>query len=300
VTLRLAVIVPFLNEEQHLGALLDSMERQQRPPDRLVLVDDGSSDRSPEMAAAFAREHPYATLLRRPRRPPERDRMVRAHELRAFEWALALTPDWDVAAKLDADLDLSPDLFAEIERRFEADPRLGMAGAYLSALDAQGRPERQRCPPDHVEGENTFYRRECFEAISPLPPILGWDTIDEARARMRGWRTASFEMPAGDPIHLRRMGSHDGVLRGSRRAGLAAWAYGAHPMHVLGGAVVRMGDPPRVLCGVHYVAGWVLAAARRVPRAEPELRRFVRVENLRSLRGRLRAWGRGATPDAGS
>jgi hypothetical protein len=287
--MRLVVVVPFLNEEEHLGSLLASVACQQRPPDELVLVDDGSSDRSPEMAAAFARMHPYATLLRRPRRPAERDRMVRAHELRAFEWGLAQTAGWDVAAKLDADLQLSSDLFGEIERRFEADPRLGIAGAYLSALDGEGRPRRQRCPAHHVEGENTFYRRACLEEISPLPPILGWDTIDELRARMAGWSTASFAMPGGDPLHLRRMGSHDGILRGFRRAGLAAWAYGAHPLHVLGAGVVRMSEWPRLLCGLHYLAGWALAAARRAPRAEPGLRRFVRDEQRRRLRRRLPA-----------
>jgi biofilm PGA synthesis N-glycosyltransferase PgaC len=291
--MQLAVVVPFLNEEEHLESLLASVASQQRPPDQLVLVDDGSSDRSPELAAAFARDHAYATLLHRPRRPPERDRMLRAPELRAFEWGLARTRDWDVAAKLDADLQLSPDLFAEIERRFEADPRLGIAGAYLSALDADGRPRRQRCPADHVEGENTFYRWACLQAIAPLPPILGWDTIDEVRARMAGWRTASFAMPSGDPLHLRRMGSHDGVMRGFRRAGLAAWVYGAHPLHVLGAGVARMVERPRLLCGLHYLTGWAMAAARRVPRAEPELRRFVRDEHRRRLRGLLAARHRG-------
>jgi hypothetical protein len=288
VTLRIAIIVPFLNEEKYLGTLLDSVARQERPPDQLVLVDDGSNDRSPEMAAAFAREHAYATVLRRPPRPPERDRMMTVPELRAFDWALSRTSDWDVVAKMDADLELSPDLFAEVERRFEANPQLGITGAYVSALDADGRPQRQRCPVYHVEGENTFYRRECLEAIRPLPFIHAWDTIDEVRARMAGWRTESFATPAGDQLHLRRMGSHDGVLRGYRRAGLAAWGYGAHPLQLIATAIVRMREPPPVLCGVHYLAGWAMGPLKRFPRAEPELRRFVRKENLRRLRGLLR------------
>jgi hypothetical protein len=281
----LVTIVPFLDEEEHLPTLLATIERQERLPDRLLLVDDGSSDRSPEIARAFAARHPFATVLRRERRPRERDRMVRAPELKAFAWALAAVADWDVAAKLDADLALSPDLFAEIEQCFEGDPGLGMAGAFLASRDERGATHRQRCPPRHVEGENTFYRRACWEQIAPLPAILGWDTIDEARARMRGWRTASFAMPSGDPIHLRRMGSHDGQLRGLRRAGLSAWAYGAHPAHVLLAGAARMADRPRVLCGLHYLAGWALAAVRRAPRAEPELRRFVARENLARIRG---------------
>jgi hypothetical protein len=214
--------------------------------------------------------------------------MVRAHELRAFQWGLEQTGGYDVVAKLDADLKLPPDFLSEIERQFQADPRLGVAGAYLSAESEHGTLIRQRCPSDHVEGENTFYRRDCFHDISPLPPILGWDTIDEVRARMHGWRTASFEIPAGDPVHLRRMGSHDGLLRGYRRAGLAAYAYGAHPIHVLLAGIDRMRERPVALAGLNYLLGWAAAAARRVPRAEPELRAYVRSENKRRIRALLR------------
>jgi hypothetical protein len=81
-------------------------------------------------------------------------------------------------------------------------------------------------------------------------------------------------------MHLRPMGSHDGLLRGYRRAGLAAYAYGAHPAHVMVGAAARMRQRPRLLAGINYLAGWTLAAIRRAPRAEPELRRQVRRENI--------------------
>jgi hypothetical protein len=187
---------------------------------------------------------------------------------------------------MDADLMLPPDLFSELESRFVDDPNLGIAGAFVQAPDESGVLHRQRCPREHVEGENTFYRRECWEAVAPLPPVPGWETIDELRARMHGWRTESFEIPSGDPIHLRRMGSHDGLLRGYRRAGLAAYAYGAHPLYTGLAGVSRMADPPYLLCGVNYLVGWLGAAVRRVPRAEPEVRRFGRRENLSALKRR--------------
>jgi len=212
--------------------------------------------------------------------------MVKAHELRAFRWGLEhLGGRWDVAGKLDADIRLTPDTIAELERRFHADARLGIAGTYLAELDAAGAPVPHRCPPDHVEGATAFYRRACWESIEPLPAILGWDTIDEVRARMRGWRTQSFVVPFGSPVHLRRTGVHDGVLRGFRRAGLAAYAYGAHPLHVLASAAARVSERPFGICAVHYLAGWTMAWLRRVPRAERGVRSFVRRENL----GRLRA-----------
>jgi len=269
----LIVVVPFFNEERFLPSLLASIAGQTRPPDRLLLVDDGSTDDSPRIASAFADEHAYAALLRRPIRPPERDPLSAAHELRAFQWAVAQVDlPWALVAKIDADLSLRPEVLGEIERRFELDPALGIAGSYLSTLAPDGTPVRHRGGPEHVDGANKFYRRPCYEQISPLPAILGWDTIDEVRARMRGWSTSSFALPGGDSIHLRRMGSRDGVLRGFRRAGLAAYAYGAHPLHVALSAAVRAGQRPVMLGGVHYALGYALAAARRAPRAEPAAR----------------------------
>ena len=282
----IGLIVPFLNEERYLGTLLESIAAQERLPDRLLLVDDGSSDGSFAIAREFAAAHPFATALRRPPRPPERDRLATAAELVAFKWGLErLEEPWDVVAKLDADLRLTPDTLATLERELEADRKLGLVGPYLSYLGRRGRPVRERFSPGHVGGTVKFYRRACFEHISPLPPILGWDTIDEVRARMRGWSTRSVELAAGDPLHLRPMGSHDGTLRGYRRWGLCAYAYGAHPAHVLLSAAVRLRYRPVLLGGVSYLAGWAMAALRGAPRAEPELRAFVRREQLRRIRG---------------
>jgi poly-beta-1,6-N-acetyl-D-glucosamine synthase len=282
--LRMVVVVAFLDEAGYLPVLLESLAAQDRAPDALLLVDDGSTDNSAAIAATFAAERPSTQLIQRPPRRRERDRMARAHEWRAFAWALArATGPWDVAAKLDADLHLPPDLFAAMERRFLADPRLGIAGAYLSQRMGDGRLARQRCPAGHVEGPNRFYRRACLEAISPIPPILGWDTIDEARARRCGWRTQSFGLEGDDVVHLRRVGSYDGILRGYRRAGWAAYAYGAHPVHLLASAAARLRDRPLGACTAAYLGGYAVAALRREPRAEPETRALVRLEQRARL-----------------
>jgi hypothetical protein len=286
--LRLLVIVPFLNEAEHLATFLASLDAQERRADRLLLIDDGSTDGSSATAARFAAVRPYARVLRRPPRPPERDRLVAAQELRAFNWGLERADvPWDVVGKLDADLRLAPDAFATIERKFLAHPRLGIAGTYLSHVGPDGVLARQRCPDGHVEGPTKFYRRSCLAEIAPLPTHLGWDTVDETRAQMCGWRTASLAPPGGDTIHLRRMGSYDGVLRGYQRMGVAAWAYGAHPLHVVAAAANRLLDRPAPLCAAAYLAGYVRAAARQAPRGETELRTRVRRAQLERLRGAL-------------
>jgi biofilm PGA synthesis N-glycosyltransferase PgaC len=286
---KLAVVACFLNEAQHLPTLLSSIAAQTQPPEQLLLIDDGSRDSSHEIAAAFAREHSWAKALRRPLKPPSRDRLVSAGVLLAFQWGLEqLQEPWDIVVKLDADLRLHTELFEAVRQRFFSRPELGITGPHLSTLQPNGGLRRELSPVEHVRGATKFYRRTCYEQIRPVPPILGWDTIDELRARSKGWTTETFQMSTGDCIHLRPLGEYDGRLRSFRRSGRCAWGYGAHPLWVLLGSVYRMRQRPLLLGGLNYLWGWLIAAARRHPRAEPPLRAYTRREDLARLRQRLR------------
>jgi hypothetical protein len=281
----LAVVVPFLNEREHLPTLLASIDAQTRPPDRLLLVDDGSSDGSHEFALDFALRNHYAAALRRPPRPPEADRLATAAELRAFQWGLEqLDRPYSIVGKLDADLQLQPQHFAEICAMFDADPQLGLAGAYLSIRGADGAITRESHPPDHVRGANKFYRRACLDQISPLPSHLGWDTIDEVKARMHGWRTTSLALSGGDSIQLRPTGAHDGRLRAFWRWGECAYGYGSHPLSVIAGALARSARRPYVVLGSAYMLGWASAYVRARPRADAQVRAYRRREELLRLR----------------
>ncbi len=285
----MVVIVPFLNEEQYLPSLLHSVATQTRLPDALVLVDDGSTDRSAVIACDFANSHPYARALRRPPRPVTRDRLGSASEWGAWQWALQESGvAGDLLVKLDADLWLPPLFLEEMERRFRSEPLLGVAGANLSTVGHDGVPRREYNVDNHVRGATKFYRNACYREIAPVPQILGWDTIDEVAARMNGWRTGNVPIPGGDPVQLRMTASHDGRLRGFRRHGAAAYGYGAHPLHVLLGGVRRTTERPYLLGGTSYVLGWLGAWWRRAPRAGPQVRAFVRGEELQSLRRRIR------------
>jgi len=286
--MRLAVIVPFLNEAEFLERLLTSIEAQDRPPDQLLLVDDGSTDGSHAAAMAFADRHPYARPLRRPRQDRAGDRLARAAELVAFQWAVErLDDNWDVVAKLDADLELPSSTFGFLLDRLGEDHRLGIVGTFLTEADAAGVPRRIRIPERHVHGATKFYRRPCFAEIAPIPPILGWDTIDELTARMHGWATRSFAVPGGDPLHLRPRGSYDGRLRAYRRWGECAYAFGEPLGFAALLALRQVAGPPPVVGSANYIVGWLRAAVRQQPRAAPDVRGFVRREQWRGLRRRL-------------
>lgn len=49
----ISCVVPVFNGERYLAAALDSVLAQTRPPDEIVIVDDGSSDGSPEIVRRY-------------------------------------------------------------------------------------------------------------------------------------------------------------------------------------------------------------------------------------------------------
>jgi hypothetical protein len=114
--------------------------------------------------------------------------------------------------------------------------------------------------------------------------MLGWDTIDETYARMRGFGTVSYTDLVS--IHHRPLGSADGTVRGHARHGTCAYI-AHHPLSWVMLRALRVGTRrPQVLSGLAFIYGYVRAAAQSVPRVpDPEYRRFTRREMRRRMVG---------------
>src|SRR3954463_382960 len=65
-TARISVIVPIYNVEPYLQECLDSIATQTFRDIEVVMVDDGSQDRSAEVATAFASRDPRFQLVQQP------------------------------------------------------------------------------------------------------------------------------------------------------------------------------------------------------------------------------------------
>ncbi|MEU0136183.1 CDP-glycerol glycerophosphotransferase family protein [Streptomyces sp. NPDC006296] len=61
---RLTVVVPLYNVEEYLGACLESLAAQTMPDLEVVMVDDGSTDGSADVAMEFSRRDPRFRLIR--------------------------------------------------------------------------------------------------------------------------------------------------------------------------------------------------------------------------------------------
>jgi biofilm PGA synthesis N-glycosyltransferase PgaC len=185
---RYVLVTPVRDEEQYIGAMIDSILAQEVLPSRWIIVDDGSSDRTPEIVSSYARQTGIIELIRLPAR---QNRQAGGESAITVALEQLGFSDYDYLGRFDADLVFEPDYIAQVLSEFERDPELGIAGGGLY-IDKHGRKTLERVPDYHVRGAVKMYRRECFQHIGGLRTHIGWDTIDEVYAWCRGWKTRSF------------------------------------------------------------------------------------------------------------
>lgn len=202
------LITPVRDEEKYIEETLRSVVNQTIQPSRWIIVDDGSTDRTPEIIAEYRKGIDWIEVLRIDRDTP---RQPGSPVVNAFNhgYERIKETDFDFVVKLDCDLRFAPDYFENLLREFEKDPRLGIAsGVYLEDHGKGWTPVEM--PYYHTAGACKFMRKECFTQIDGFVVAKGWDTVDEIRAQMRGWRTRHFtELTM---YHLKNEGSGIGFL----------------------------------------------------------------------------------------
>jgi poly-beta-1,6-N-acetyl-D-glucosamine synthase len=285
---RLLIITPCRNEAEFLERTIESVAAQTRRPDLWLIVDDGSTDETPRILDEWAVKLPFLKLMRTTKRPVGRDGLATAAEAIAFNRALrSVAPEeFTHVGKLDGDIELPPDYFRRLLDRFAVEEALGIAGGRLLEDHGQGWRATDTGPEHHVRGAVKTYSRECLEAIGGgIEERLGWDTIDEVAARMRGYTTRTLREL--DALHLRPVASRGGVVRGRVRLGRAAYILRYSPWWVALKSVKVGATRPYVLGGLGYFWGYLDAALteRESRVSDPEFARFVAAE----LRGRARA-----------
>ena len=277
------LITPARNEQAFIKNTLDSVVQQTHRPLKWVIVDDGSTDRTPQIVETYANRYSWIALIRR---LPRKERNF-AGKVYAFNDGLDHIRDLHVEliGNLDADISFGVDHFEFLTKKFMEDPELGVAG---TAYTQEGWDSTR----DSFEGQASvhgacqLFRYKCFVDIGGYQPnpAGGVDWIAVTTARMKGWRTLNFSERYYH--HYRSMGTAERSSLG------AAFDYGKKD-YFLGGSPVweffrvlyRMTKKPVLLGGLALGSGYSLAALRRIERpVSTELMRFHRREQMRKLR----------------
>lgn len=235
----LAVLIAARNEREVLPQALAALFAQTSPAERVVLIDDGSTDGTralleQEYAVRFEGRlgesalHPALQVLSK----------VNSGKARSLNEALELVRE-DVVVTLDADTVLEPEALAAVRREFEQDEKLAAACGVLSphcagAVTApffafyqtfeylRGFLWRLAWMSDHtlvlVSGAFAAFRRERLAEVSGFDPHsrvedyelmfrlhrLSLERGEPLVARIIGEARASTDAPARLPVFLRQ------------------------------------------------------------------------------------------------
>jgi len=281
------VITPVRDEEKFIQSTIESVASQTIRPVEWVIVNDGSSDKTGEIADRYAAAHPWIQVIHRQNRG---FRKSGGGVMEAFYdgFRNVRSERWDFVVKLDGDLTFSPDYFERCLEHFDRDPKLGVGGGEIHH-DIAGTMKLEATPRFHVRGATKIYRRQCWDAIGGLWPAPGWDTIDEVKANMLGWKTYSF--PELHLHHHRFTGTEEGLLRDKVKVGVACYVSGYHPLFVAASCVRRLVKRPYLLGSFGVMYGFLKSHFARSPRMEDRrYRAYIRGQQMRKLLGLETIW----------
>lgn len=153
------VIIPALNEEHAIAACLESVLRQTFKPRRIMLVDDGSRDRTVEIAEGFCRMRGAALTVVRRRAPIGKTPTIKRQ---------ALELDGDVEFILDGDTILDSDNYIErtVEELYKA---VGVASACGTIMPLR---EKDRRRFDARPALREFHDLEPTAQLARAKPLL--------------------------------------------------------------------------------------------------------------------------------
>ena len=280
---RLVVISPVRDEADNFPCTLASVLAQSKKPDRWIIVDDGSRDSTRQMLEDVSKRLDFVTLVTLGDRGR---RLAGPGVVRAMEAGLEAVGDypWDFLAKLDGDVELPPCYYQKILEEFAADDKLGIAaGQCISPHTRTWVVERNA--PYHTRGPCKVWRRECFEQIGGLRPVLGWDGLDGYEARMKGWHTRTLDELK--VLHLRPTHSWEGRFKGAMRSGRGAYNQHYRPEYFAARVLVHMLRRPYLVGALGMAAGflsaWLTGHERKLDRLLVEHIRQEQAVRLRRL-----------------
>lgn len=283
------VVTPAKNEARYIARTIASAIKQTILPQQWIIVDDGSTDDTAEMADRAAEQHSWIEVLRK---PSSAQRRVGLATLDAINLALTHThvQDFDFLCVLDADIELPPTYFEQLFAAFDSNPKLGIAAGQVYEYDSKGRLAPMRGAPEATAGAVKCWRRECFAQIGGLIEEPGWDGIDQYQAALAGWTTRTFDGEGVRVLHLRQMGaSHRGILHGRMRRGRSGYYMGSHPAWMLASALFHIFDSPCVAASMATLAGYFGAWWQNAPRINnPALIGFIRKKQMSTLQSMWR------------
>lgn len=192
------IIIPAHNEEDCIELTLHSLVNQTLLPKRIVVVNDNSTDKTPDIVKDYAKKHSQISLVNV---TSSDNHLPGSKIIHAFYKGLkTLDTNYDVICKFDADLIFPSNYLEQIATHFNKNTKLGMAAGFCYIEKNGSWVLENLTRKDHIRGALKAYRKNCFLEIGKIKPSMGWDTVDELLAKYYGW-----ELLTDQTLHVKHL-----------------------------------------------------------------------------------------------
>ena len=203
--MKFLIIIPTHNEEKNILFTLKSLQQQTFQDFFCVIVNDGSTDKTREIVEEFIKDNSKFKIqnLELSKHQPG------AKVVRTFNKGLESVDlkEFDVICKFDADIIFPADYLKKVNQVYETQPKAGMVSGIVKikksifekALAFDFKDEKSQwkfenlSSKNHIRGPIKSYRKECFQDMNGLRPVLGWDNIDVMLAKKNGWEIVTIK-----------------------------------------------------------------------------------------------------------
>lgn len=277
------IIIPTYNEEKFIALTLQSIVEQTVLPSKVVVVNDGSTDKTEEIVNSFVEKYSFISLVNK---TSDAIHLPGSKVIQAFQKGLeTLDDNYDIMVKIDADLIFPSNYFETIIQHFQSDERVGMVGGFCYIQKNGGWVLENLTDKDHIRGALKAYRKETFLQIGGLKPAMGWDTVDELLCKFYNWKVVTDE--SLHVKHLKPTGaSYNKAARYKQGEAFYSLGYGFFITAIASlKLAMRKGKP---LLFMDYIKGfWKAKSAKKELLVTREQAKFIRNYRWKKIKEKL-------------
>jgi glycosyltransferase involved in cell wall biosynthesis len=265
------LVTPARNEEDNLLRVANAVINQTIAPRLWVIVDDGSTDRTPEIIQDLRRQHHWISSVRL----PEHDRDIYLNYSEVCQKGFNLAVDYldekgseyEFVGLVDADTVVEPQYFEKLIEEFKKDCQLGVASGCLF-YERDGGLVLDTADLIFPRGTGRLWRKNCFfETCGYTPCKAPPDVISNVKAKLHGYRAMQFRSITA--VQLRVTSGAEGIWAGYEKKGRSWYYMNAHPTLILMTVVYFSAERPRYR-GIAFLLGYMRSFIERVGKIDDE------------------------------
>lgn len=301
------LITPTRNEEANLPRLAECITNQTILPKVWVIVDDNSTDKTPEIIENLRKKNDWIYVKTRKESNKYGHLSFAASVKVGYEYAVEICKknkvNYNYIGKIDADILLPKNYFEKLIEELQKEPYIGIVAGHHYSINTKNRiffknvfeaptydagslNKHWHIFEDEVADER-LYRKEFLEDAGGFPITYSPDTVLLIKARLNGWK---FKALGDVAFYEVRKANREGIWNRSKNMGHSRYYLDYHPILVLLATVYLITKKP-YYPAFAYFYGYCSCIIKREDKIDnSEIRNYFRNIRLNEVKEQIKVF----------